>query len=107
MAVWGAGSGGYLFWPVIGSRTVRDTLGWGVDIMGDPVGYVDSIPVRNSLRGLRIVDIRASLLPADKVVEEAALDKYAYIRDAYLQRRRNQIFDGRPRGWMIDCLIRP
>ena len=96
MAVWGAGSGGYLFWPVIGSRTVRDTLGWGVDIMGDPVGYVDSIPVRNSLRGLRIVDIRASLLPADKVVEEAALDKYAYIRNAYLQRRRNQIFDGRP-----------
>ena len=96
MAVWGAGSGGYLFWPVIGSRTVRDTLGWGVDLMGDPVGYVDSIPVRNSLRGLRIVDIRASLLPADKVVEEAALDKYAYIRDAYLQRRRNQIFDGRP-----------
>ena len=96
MAVWGAGSGGYLFWPVIGSRTVRDTLGWGVDIMGDPVGYVDSIPARNSLRGLRIVDIRASLLPADKVVEEAALDKYAYIRDAYLQRRRNQIFDGRP-----------
>ena len=96
MAVWGAGSGGYLFWPVIGSRTVRDTLGWGVDIMGDPVGYVDSIPVRNSLRGLRIAAIRASLLPADKVVEEAALDKYAYIRDAYLQRRRNQIFDGRP-----------
>jgi len=96
MAVWGAGSGGYLFWPVIGSRTVRDTFGWGVDIMGDPVGYVDSNPVRNSLRGLRIADIRASLLPADKVVEEAALDKYAYIRDAYLQRRRNQIFDGRP-----------
>ncbi len=96
MAVWGVGSGGYLFWPVIGSRTVRDTLGWGVDLMVDPVGYVDPVPVRNSLRGLRIVDIRASLLPADKVVEEAALDKYAYIRDAYLQRRRNQIFDGRP-----------
>lgn len=96
MAVWGVGSGGYLFWPVIGSRTVRDTLGWGVDLMLDPVGYVDPVPVRNSLRGLRIVDIRASLLPADKVVEEAALDKYAYIRDAYLQRRRNQIFDGRP-----------
>ena len=96
MAVWGVGSGGYLFWPVIGSRTVRDTLGWGVDLMLDPVGYVDPVPVCNSLRGLRIVDIRASLLPADKVVEEAALDKYAYIRDAYLQRRRNQIFDGRP-----------
>ena len=48
------------------------------------------------MAALRFVDIRASLLPADKVVEEAALDKYAYIRDAYLQRRRNQIFDGRP-----------
>ncbi|MBF1166375.1 MAG: VacJ family lipoprotein [Dechloromonas agitata] len=96
MAVWGVDGGGYLFWPVIGSRTVRDTFGWGVDLMADPVGYVDSVPVRNSLRGLCIVDIRASLLPADKVVEEAALDKYAYIRDAYLQRRRNQIFDGRP-----------
>jgi phospholipid-binding lipoprotein MlaA len=45
---------------------------------------------------LRFVDIRASLLPADKIVDEAALDKYAYIRDAYQQRRRNQIYDGRP-----------
>ncbi len=45
---------------------------------------------------MRLVDVRASLLPSDKVVEEAALDKYAYIRDAYLQRRRNQIYDGRP-----------
>ncbi|MFN4341165.1 MAG: VacJ family lipoprotein [Azonexus sp.] len=96
MAVWGIEGGGYLFWPVIGARTVRDTFGWGVDLVADPVGYVDPVPVRNSLRGVRIVDIRASLLPADKVVEEAALDKYAYIRDAYLQRRRNQIFDGRP-----------
>lgn len=96
LAVWGAGDGGYLFWPIIGPRTVRDTAGWGVDIAVDPVGFVEPIASRNSLRLLRFVDVRASLLPADKVVEEAALDKYAYIRDAYLQRRRNQIFDGRP-----------
>ena len=87
---------GYLFWPIIGPRTVRDTAGWGVDMAVDPVGFIEPIPSRNSLRLLRFVDVRASLLPADKVVEEAALDKYAYIRDAYLQRRRNQIFDGRP-----------
>ena len=55
-----------------------------------------SVAARNSLVALRFVDVRASLLPSDKVVEEAALDKYAYVRDAYLQRRRNQIFDGRP-----------
>jgi phospholipid-binding lipoprotein MlaA len=77
---------------------VRDTGGWAVDInRPDPVWQDKSMsPVRNSLVGVRFVDIRASLLPADKVVEEGALDKYAYIRDAYLQRRRNQIFDGRP-----------
>ncbi|MFZ2268556.1 MAG: VacJ family lipoprotein [Azonexus sp.] len=96
LAVWGVGDGGYVFWPIIGPRTVRDTAGWGVDYFADPVGYTRSIPVRNSMAALRFVDIRASLLPADKVVEEAALDKYAYVRDAYLQRRRNQIFDGRP-----------
>ena len=94
--MWGVGSGGYLFWPVIGPRNVRDTAGFGVDSFVDPVWRVERVSARNSLRGLRIVDIRANLLPADKVVEEAALDKYAYIRDAYLQRRRNQIFDGRP-----------
>lgn len=96
LAVWGAGGGGYLFWPVIGPRNVRDTFGWGVDLYVDPVMRVRPVSVSNSLAGLRFVDIRASLLPSDKVVEEAALDKYAYIRDAYLQRRRNQIFDGRP-----------
>ncbi len=96
LAVWGVGDGGFLFWPVIGPRTVRDTAGWGVDLAADPVSYVDPISMRNSLRGLRFVDVRASLLPADRVVEEAALDKYSYIRDAYLQRRRNQIYDGRP-----------
>lgn len=96
MAVWGVGDGGYLFWPLIGPRTMRDTAGWAVDSSLDPVSRIDHIASRNSMMTLRFVDIRASLLPADKVVEEAALDKYAYIRDAYLQRRQNQIFDGRP-----------
>jgi len=96
LAVWGVGGGGYLFWPVIGPRTLRDTAGWFVDSYADPVWRARPIASRNSMLTLRFVDIRASLLPADKVVEEAALDKYAYIRDAYLQRRRNQIFDGRP-----------
>ena len=96
MAVWGVGDGGYMFWPIIGPRTVRDTAGWVVDSYADPVWRARPIATRNSMVALRFVDIRASLLPAEKVVDEAALDKYAYIRDAYLQRRRNQIFDGRP-----------
>lgn len=96
LAVWGVSDGGYLFWPVIGPRNVRDTAGFAADFYVDPISHARPVAVRNSLSGLRFVDIRASLLPADKVVEEAALDKYAYIRDAYLQRRRNQIYDGRP-----------
>ena len=98
MAVWGVPDGPYFFWPLIGPRTLRDTAGWFADSYVDPVWSARrrSIAVRNSLVALRFVDIRASLLPADKIVDEAALDKYAYIRDAYLQRRRNQIYDGRP-----------
>lgn len=96
LAVWGVGGGDYLYWPVIGSSSVRDTVGFAVGTYTDPVVYARPVSVRNSMAALRFVDIRASLLPSDKVVEEAALDKYAYIRDAYLQRRRNQIFDGRP-----------
>jgi phospholipid-binding lipoprotein MlaA len=96
LAVWGAPSGPYFFWPFIGPRTLRDTVGWIGDSYADPVWRTRPISVRNSMVALRFVDIRASLLPADKIVDEAALDKYAYIRAAYQQRRRNQIYDGRP-----------
>ena len=98
LAVWGVPGGAYFFWPLIGPRTMRDTFGWLGDSYVDPVrsARTRSIAVRNSLVATRFIDIRASLLPADKVIDEGALDKYAYVRDAYLQRRRNQIFDGRP-----------
>lgn len=96
LAVWGVDSGAYLYLPIFGPRTVRDTAGLLVDSYTDPVGQIDEVALRNSVRGLRIVNLRAGLLPADKVVEEAALDKYAYIRSAYLQRRKSQIYDGRP-----------
>lgn len=98
LAVWGWEDSSFLFWPLVGPRTVRDTGGLIVDIYTDPTWYTinKSVAARNSLVALRFIDVRASLLPSDKVVDEAALDKYAYVRDAYLQRRRNQIFDGSP-----------
>jgi phospholipid-binding lipoprotein MlaA len=98
LAVWGWENSSFMFWPLVGPRTVRDTGGLIVDIYTDPTWYTlnKSVATRNSLVALRFVDVRASLLPSDKVVDEAALDKYAYVRDAYLQRRRNQIFDGSP-----------
>lgn len=91
---WGAGDGAYLVLPLFGPRSVRDTVGLVLDVAVDPIGDVDDVRTYNSLTALRLVDTRADLLPADKVVEEAALDRYAYIRDGYLQRRRNLVYDG-------------
>jgi phospholipid-binding lipoprotein MlaA len=93
---WGVGEGPYLFWPIIGPRNVRDTFGFAVDASADPVVHLHDVSVRNTLIGIRFIDLRASLLPADKVVEEAAFDKYNYIRDAYFQNRRNAVHDGNP-----------
>lgn len=94
LAVWGVGEGPFFYWPIIGPRTTRDTFGWGVDSYVDPVSNIHDVPLRNSLLGVRLIDRRASLLPTDKVVEEAAFDKYVYIRDAYLQNRRSEVNDG-------------
>lgn len=91
---WGVGNGAYVVVPFFGPRTVRDTVGLVLDVAADPVANHEPARVRDAALVLRAVNDRANLLPADKVVEEAALDKYSYMRDAYLQRRRNQIHDG-------------
>jgi phospholipid-binding lipoprotein MlaA len=93
---WGAGPGPYLVLPFLGSSTVRDAAGTAVDWAVQPVGEVRPIALRNSLYGLYFVDTRAQLLDASRILEEAALDKYVFQRDAYLQRRRSLIYDGRP-----------
>lgn len=93
---WGAGSGPYLILPFLGSSTVRDATGTAVDWAVQPVGEVRPIELRNTLYGLYFVDTRAQLLEASRILEEAALDKYVFQRDAYLQRRRSLIYDGRP-----------
>jgi phospholipid-binding lipoprotein MlaA len=93
---WGVGNGAYVVIPVFGPRTVRDTVGLVLDVAADPVAQHRPKRTRNVALVLRTISDRANLLPADKVVEEAALDKYSYMRDAYLQRRRNLIHDGNP-----------
>lgn len=93
---WGVPDGPYLVLPFFGSRTLRDTAGLVVDSVYDPVYDVQNVATRNILTGTRIVDARAQLLAAQDVLETAALDRYAYLRDAYLQRRRSLIYDGAP-----------
>ncbi len=94
---WGMGSGAYVVLPILGPSTVRDGFSLlVVDWHGDPLWYVGDIPTRNELVGARVVDNRANLLDAGRLMEDAALDTYAYMRSAYLQRRRNLIYDGNP-----------
>ncbi len=93
---WGMDTGAYLFLPVFGPRDVRDGVGLVLDIAADPLVNINDMSVRNSLAALYLINNRAMLLPADKIIDEAALDKYSYLRDAYLQRRRSLVFDGRP-----------
>lgn len=94
---WGVPAGPYLVLPLLGPSSVRDATGLVVDRQGDWVSQgVDDVSTRNSLTGLRVVDTRASLLGASNLLEQAALDKYSFLRDAYLQRRQSQIDAGRP-----------
>ena len=93
---WGAGPGPYLVLPLLGSSTVRDGAGTGLDMYLDPMGEIRPINLRNSLIVVRATNLRADLLEASRILEEAALDKYVFQRDAYLQRRRSLIYDGRP-----------
>lgn len=98
MGFWGAPSGPYLVLPIFGSSSVRDGTGLVVDSYGDPVSGLDHVPTRNSLTALRVVDTRAMYLRASSLLEDAALDKYSFTRDLYLNRRQSQIDDMIDRG---------
>ena len=80
----------------------RDGIGLGLDLYTDPLGEVRPIDVRNSLAALRLTGSRADLLEASRILEQAALDRYVFQRDAYLQRRRSLVYDGRPPRERLD-----
>lgn len=94
LARWGVPQGPYLVLPLFGPSTVRDTGGLVVDAVGYSPGYIHDIPVRNSIYGLGLVSKRANLLGTTSLVENAALDKYIFTRDAYLQLRQHEEHQG-------------
>lgn len=96
LGYWGIGNGPFLMVPLTGPSTVRDAIGSAVQFYYDPVWNLDNVATRNSLAGLRVVSNRANLLDAEKVLDEAALDPYTFLRDAYLQQRRSLVYDGNP-----------
>jgi phospholipid-binding lipoprotein MlaA len=93
---WGVGSGAYLVLPILGPSTVRDGFGLLFDTRADLVFQIDGVRVHNSLYAMRKISDRTNLLDATSVLEEAALDKYTFVRGAWLQRRRNLVHDGDP-----------
>ncbi|HEY3301571.1 MAG TPA: VacJ family lipoprotein [Methylophilaceae bacterium] len=95
LAVWGVGDGGFTVLPFFGPSTLRDTAGLVVDTYAfDPVSYINDVRARNQTRLLRGLDTRANLLPASDLIDDAALDPYAFMRDAYMQHRKIEIQDG-------------
>ncbi len=96
LGVWGVGDGPYIVLPFLGSSNLRDSVGLYVDLSADPVWQVKEVATRNSLSGLRFTNRRAALLGADTTADQAALDKYGYMRSFYMQYRVNQIYDGQP-----------
>jgi phospholipid-binding lipoprotein MlaA len=94
LGTWGVPSGPYLMLPLLGPSTVRDTAALPLDIKGDIWAYKEPVYLRNIGTALRVVDQRANLLDASNLLEDAALDRYEFIRDGFLQRRESQIYDG-------------
>ncbi len=93
---WGVASGPYLMLPLLGPSTLRDTAALPVDSQGDVVGNLNHVPTRNTTMAVRIVDQREGLLKATEMLDKIALDKYSFVRDAHLQRRRSAVYDGNP-----------
>lgn len=91
---WGVKSGPYVVLPVLGSSTLRDTVATPLDFSGDPWHYKRPVAWRNVGSVVHVVDVRASVLDASNLLEEAALDRYVFVRDAYMQRRQSKVFDG-------------
>jgi phospholipid-binding lipoprotein MlaA len=96
LGVWGLGDGPFLVLPFLGPSSVRDGVGIGAETFLDVNFWIDNVSVRNTIFAVRYINARDELLPADKLITEAALDKYTFVRDGYLQRRRNMVYDGNP-----------
>lgn len=94
--VWGVPSGPYLVLPFFGPSTIRDTFGTAADLETDYLfKYIPDVGLQNSITGLRVINARNTYYEAGDLLDGAAIDKYSFVRDAYLQRREYQINEGR------------
>ena len=94
LGVWGFGPGAFVMLPLLGPSDVRDAIALPLDRTASPALYINDGRWQLGIVGLQIINTRANLLGASQVIDDIALDKYSFIRDAYLQRRRSLVFDG-------------
>jgi phospholipid-binding lipoprotein MlaA len=93
---WGVQPGPYVVLPLFGPSTLRDALAFPVDMQGNVTNSLADQATRNALLVTRLVDMRAGLLKTVDAIKASSLDPYSFVRDAYLQKRRNDIYDGNP-----------
>ncbi|MEN9911566.1 MAG: hypothetical protein RI956_10 [Pseudomonadota bacterium] len=103
LAVWGVPAGPYIMLPLLGPSNVRDGLARiGQMAINTPIDRniitkdIDHVPTRNTLLGVNLVQTRAELLPATDALKKMGVDEYAFVRDASINRRQNQVYDGNP-----------
>jgi phospholipid-binding lipoprotein MlaA len=96
LGVWGMGPGAYIVWPILGPSTVRDSFDIPPTYVVSGSALVDGWAAGMAVTSINVVSVRAGLLEAIGLVDDIALDKYAFMRDAYLQRRQNLIYNGDP-----------
>ncbi|MBV5273628.1 MAG: VacJ family lipoprotein [Lamprocystis purpurea] len=96
LGYWGIPPGAYFMLPIFGPSNLRDNIGFAGDIVTDPFFSIETGKIYWGFATLRIVDFRADRLAAGEILTDAALDPYVFLRDAYLQRRRNLVYDGNP-----------
>lgn len=93
---WGLPAGPYIVWPLLGPSSLRETAAMPLDLSWRPAALSDDSATRLGLTTLQLIDVRAGLLGASRIVDEIALDKYLFVRDGYLTRRRSLVYDGDP-----------
>ena len=96
LATWGMPSGPYVVLPFFGPSTLRDTAAFPLDLAYSSAAYPSREPQRWGWLGLRLTDARTDALPFTRMLDTVALDKYTFVRDAWLTRRRSLVYDGNP-----------
>lgn len=96
LGYWGIDSGPYLVLPFFGPSSVRDGVGLYADSINSPINYITPPSSRNQTILFNGVRVRANLLENEKLLEEAGLDPYSFLRDAYLSHRQSEVYDGHP-----------